>query len=235
LVTQTSYISGALPVFMLGCELTPVPELGIDEARELVRIILEDTAIRNEKQKWSKRGTSYVGKHIVYPHLPKRFRGSDKSERVYASVRIFMRVRLPESDACREVAKILGSKLGSSKRGRPAKNLHHARKRHEIVRSMYNSFARRNPWPPSQESATFTDSRAEFWFQYAAIIREWKKGRLVICPPGWKPSPTAQIQAPDGQEWAVPFPQETPPSPAALASVARKLAKGWRLSSKRAQ
>jgi len=223
-VGESSYISGGLPFFLLGCGLTPVPELSAADARQLARIILEDEAVKNDRPKGSTL-PAYAGKYITYTSLGKRLRGSDKVERMYASVRIFMRAQLFESDACREVAKILGSRLGNSKRGRPAKNPHHRKKKHEIVRSMYNSFARHNPWPPSENSATFVDSRAEFWYQYATIIRDWRNGILAICPPEWKPAATASIQAPDGQVWTVPFPQETLPSAKILASVANKLAK----------
>lgn len=129
-VGESSYISGGLPFFLLGCGLTPVPELSVADARELARIILEDKAVKNDKPKGSAL-PAYSGKHISYTGLVKRFRGSDKAERVYASVRIFMRARLFQSDACREVAKILGSTLGNSKRGRPAKNPRHRKQKDE--------------------------------------------------------------------------------------------------------
>ncbi len=221
---ESSYISGGLPFFLFGCGLTPVPELSDADARELARIILEDVAVKNDTPK-GRTVPAYSGKHISYTRLGKRFRGSDKAERVYASVKIFMRARLLQCDACREVAKILGFRLGNSKRGRPAKNPRHRKQKHEIVRSMYNSFARRNPWPPPENSATFVDSRAEFWYHYATTIRAWRNGSLVICPREWKPAATASIQTPDGQVWTVPFPQETLPGPKILASIASKLAK----------
>lgn len=195
---------------MLGCGLTPVPELRAEDARELAGIILEDEAVKQDRPKGSAL-PRYIGKHIAYTGLGKWLRGSDKAERVYASVKLLMRARLLESTACREVAKILGHKLGNSKRGRPANGGHRRRQRHEVVRSMYNSFARRNPWPPSEDSASFEDSRAEFWYQYAVIIRESRKGRLTTSPPGWKSAPAVWKKEPDGGISIVPFPQEVDP------------------------
>lgn len=208
-MSESSYIS-ALPFFMLGCGLTLVPELSSEDARELAGIILEDKAVKKHRAKRSAL-PRYVGKHIAYTGLGKWLRGSDKVDRVYASVKLFMRARLLESDACREVAKILRPRLGKSKRGRPAKKRHRRRQRHEIVRSICNSFARRNQWPPSEDSASFVDSRAEFWYQYAVIIREWRKGRLITSPPDWKPAPAAWKKDADGGISIVPFPQEAAP------------------------
>lgn len=202
-----------LPLYHLGCGLTPVGELTVAEATELARIILEDEAVRVCKPKNSRDGEAlYVGQHISYVKLPKYLRGSDRTERVYAAVKLFMRALLLQTTACKEVAKILGPKLGNSRRGRPVKDSRcRPQRKDEIVRSIYNSFEKRNPWPPPEESAAFVDSRAEFWFGYAMTIRATRKGSRESSPSGWKPAPCAQFLSPDGGVQIVPFPTESLP------------------------
>lgn len=185
-----------LPVFQVGYSLTPVPRLAAADARELARIVLDDVAGRVRKPKNSRDGDAlYVGKHIAYVKLAKHLRGSDAVERVYAAVNFFMRATLSLTKACKEVAKILGPKLGNSKRGRPVKGSpRRPRQLHEIVRSKYNSFVKRNPFPGSEDSAYFRDSRVEFWYSHAWRIRECRNGvARATSPPYWRPASVISV------------------------------------------
>jgi hypothetical protein len=225
------------PTFLLGCGLTPVRELNLKRARELAEVILDDHATKIDSRKSEHRGlpfkeARYLGKHIAYAKLGSHLRGSDRAERIYATVKIFMRASLLQAEACKAVATILGAKLGNSKRGRPVKS-RHPKQKHEIVRAIYNGYERRNPFPPSQDSADFIDSRAEFWFVYAVAVHAWRNGpwppprtesacREALpgtLPQEWKPCAETTAATEDGRVWRVPFPREALPNETIVQSV----------------
>lgn len=185
--------------FLLGAGKTPVPILSPEEAKALVEYILRDEARSLGRSKVGPYPSDRppgnhqevelqvraAGAHIRYHTLPKWWRGSDRVERIYASVTILMRGSLSQTEACRYVANLLGSKLGTSKRGRPrgSKNRGHT---WQTVRSNFNSFCRRNPFK-NEDSAEFVDSTTEKWFQYALALAYWElSGELLLVPSGWR-------------------------------------------------
>ena len=161
---------------------------------------------------------------MATPKPQKYLRGSNRVERVYAAVKLLMRARLSQAKACKVVAKILGPRLGDTKRGRPPKS---GRRRmgqeHETVRAIYNSFDKRNPTPPSQTSAEFVDARTECWFLVASGILAWRRGRAEILPDCWRPCATAQVRRPDGWVYLLPFRSESLPSKKVLQAEAKKI------------
>jgi hypothetical protein len=186
-VEKYRQVAGPL-FFVLGRGLTPVPRLCVGEARELAQIILEDESHRIGDHKGVPfREATYAGKHIFYRKLPKWLRGSDRVARIRSAVKIMMLAGFSQARACREIA-IFDSKLGKSKRGRPVKSSQRTRQKHEIVRSLYNSFERRNPLRPSEDSADFVDAQTEFWFHYAATILAIRKRSKpgFLWPHGWQ-------------------------------------------------
>lgn len=196
-----------IPCFWLGCGKTPVPQLPVNAAKILVQYILRDVATSQG------HGRPAVGRHIKYQRLPGWCRGSDRTERIYACVRILMRAGLSQPHGCRYVASLLGSTLGSSKRGRPRSHAdRRASETWQTVRSLFNSFARRNPFS-SEDSAEFRDATSEKWFQYGLALWAWESGNGngLLCPPGWEPSavmevmPDRDTNLPDQDRGAMPF------------------------------
>lgn len=178
---KTAYISDVIPGFLLGREKTLVPRLSFKDAEELIQILFDETVRR--------QGGVYRGKHIAYISLPKHLRGSDRSERLYAAVKLLMYAGLTEAQACRTIAEKLGPRLGNSKRGRPVeKPSRHRRSKAETVRALFHSFESRNPWRPSEDSANFVDVCVEKWFSYAWYIGASRRGMYAPwnSPPGWK-------------------------------------------------
>jgi len=86
-----------------------------------------------------------VAKHISRQILPKYLRGSDLSERLYASAETLRRAGFAQKEALLIVAQSAQRYLGKSKRGRPSAK---TAKRDfmstvQSVRSMVNAFAKR--------------------------------------------------------------------------------------------
>jgi hypothetical protein len=188
------------PSFILGIGKTPVPQLSVEQCKIIVAYILRDEAIslgRERQRTIHPNGREEVlsvravGTNIRYHGmLPKWCRGSDRVERIYASVRLLMRAGLSQVEACRRVAASLHRRLGTSKRGRPR---HHAeggrdyRQPWHSVRSLFNSFSRRNPFA-NENSADFVDAITEKWFQYGLALAYWEQtGEFLVAPNGWVP------------------------------------------------
>ncbi len=173
----------AVPFFWLGEGKTPVPQLAVEEAKTLVRHILRDEATSQG------RGKPAVGTHVLYQGRQQRWRGSDRVERIYASVRILMRTGQSQAQACRYIADVPGFKLGTSKRGRPSSR---ADNRHcepwQTIRSLFNNFSRRNPFR-NEDSAEFVDAITEKWFHYGLVLCRLQFGETSgWIPEGWAPS-----------------------------------------------
>lgn len=174
-----------IPVLNLGLGLTPLPRLTTDQAIALVAVILRDVATR-PRAPGRHQKMPLKGRFISYAH-GKGFRGSDRSERIFASVRLLKHAGLTERKACCAIAKILGSHLGSSKRGRPQKSPREPNLivKAEVVRSIYNSTEERIL---KTTSAQFARGLVEKWFSYAIEIKEWEAGLGPRLPSAWRPS-----------------------------------------------
>ena len=129
-----------------------MPELQTD----LSRVDAEDCAL------WilSEVGTRIASKHqkgpLVATHMarqpvPKYLRGSDLSERLYASFQVLIRADYTQKEALLMVVENAEKYLGKSRRGRPrlAETERDFIATMESVRGMMNSFARRTPDPES--------------------------------------------------------------------------------------
>ncbi len=131
-----------------------------DEAREAVRWILSTVAWRPPAPGRRQKAIMH-GEHVAYFGNAPWMRGSDMSERIYASLRILNRAGLTK--AFHEVAELLPKK--KSWRGRPRKTtrkpdfLDHV----ASVRAMYNDFEGRCPWKDSN-SDYFVNKWLFAWF-----------------------------------------------------------------------
>jgi hypothetical protein len=180
-----------LPGFVLGVGKTPVPQLPVEDCKIIVGYILSDEA------KSQGKGKPVVGAHISYQGRRTWWRGSDRVERVYASVRLLMYAGVSQAQACRYVAKLLAPKLGGSKRGRPRSGTQqNAAEPWQTVRSLFNSFSRRNPFPTDEDLAEFVDAITEKWFQYGMVRWHLESGRLA--PSNCRPD----------ARWPLPFSQK---------------------------
>lgn len=119
--------------------------LSREDAEDFVRWVLSEVATRppSKHQK-----APLVAKHISRQILPKYLRGSDLSERVYASAKTLERAGYAQKEALPIVADHAKKFLGTSKRGRRNAN---ATERDlmstvQSVRSMVNAFAKRKQY-----------------------------------------------------------------------------------------
>jgi hypothetical protein len=119
--------------------------LSREEAQDFVHWVLSEVATRppSKHQK-----APLVAKHISRQILPKYLRGSDLSERVYASAETLRRAGYAQKEALPIVAQSAQKYLGKSRRGRPSAK---TTKRDfmstvQSVRSMMNAFAKRKQY-----------------------------------------------------------------------------------------
>jgi hypothetical protein len=174
----------AIPYFVLGTGRTPVPQISAEEAKTIVRHILHDEAISQG------RGKPAVGAHVTYQGRQRRWRRSDRVERIYASVRILMRAGQSQAQACRCIADLPGFILGTSKRGRPSSRADNRRgEPWRTVRSLFNNFNRRNPFA-NEDSAQFVDAITEKWFQHGLVLWRLDSGQMsgLWAIEGWAAS-----------------------------------------------
>lgn len=174
-----------IPFFNLDEGNTPVPRLKRHQAEKLVRIILANEAIRprrrthHEKLPMQSQFIHYSGDRGLY-------RGSDVPERKFASIELLMGAGPTEQEACHVVAKLLGPKIGSSRRGRPRKTTRNPtlHDRAQIVRSSYNAFKWR---VLKMTSRQFAKGLVKKWYQYAHAIALWRTGKIAF-PSCWQAS-----------------------------------------------
>jgi hypothetical protein len=89
--------------------------------------------------------TPLLTKHMARQTVPKYLRGSDRSERLYASFQVLLRAGYARKGALAMVAERAKDFLGKSRRGRPRRGDTERDfiSTMESVRSMVNAFARR--------------------------------------------------------------------------------------------
>jgi len=92
-----------------------------------------------------------VATHMARQTVPTYLRGSDLSERLYASFQVLIRAGYPQKEALLIVVERAEKYLGKSRRGRPklAETKRDIVSTMESVRSMVNAFARRTRDPES--------------------------------------------------------------------------------------
>lgn len=113
-----------------------------EDAEDCARWILSEVATRTASKH---QKAPLVAVHISRQPLPKYLRGSDLSERLYASTKILKRAGYTEKEALPIVAERAQKYLGTSNRGRRSSR---ELKRDlmstlQTVRSMVNAFAKR--------------------------------------------------------------------------------------------
>lgn len=158
-----------IPVFVLGEGRTSPPALDHDQAIALVQIILTGFAKRSvPRGRHSKE--SIRSDFVCYFGTCLWRRGSDLVERTYAAVEILKRCGLTEKAACLEVAAMLGSRIGQSKRGKRRRKRKDGLHPAENVRSLYNDFKHRHPW---RAKLPDHDLVVEKWYSTALSISTW--------------------------------------------------------------
>ena len=167
----TIYVSREYPppFAPLTAELLPVftEFMASDEATR--------SAATGHRQKLPLRGT-----YITYQPTGHGFRASDRSQRIYVSVRAYEELGETNHEACRAVAVLWEQRLGSSRRGRPRAT---PRSRDfldavQTVRSLYNHVLSRNPFTAArpERDLLYGDWLGRFWFWY------WWVARFLLCP-----------------------------------------------------
>lgn len=170
LVPSKPHAAGpCIPVFVLGEGGTSLPPLDHHQSIALAQIILAGSAKRSvprgrhSKEPIRSDSVCYFGTCLWR-------RRSDLVERAYAAVEILKRCGLTEKAACLEVAAMLGSRIGQSKRGKRRRKRKDGLHPAETVRSLYNDFKHRHPW-----SAKLPDHDlvVEKWYSTALSISTW--------------------------------------------------------------
>ena len=159
---------------ILGEGRTPLPALNRERASGIVKVILYDVAERaSPSPRHGHPEKGICGEFIYYFGKCHWRRGSDLSERIYATVEILRHANLTMKEACAEVADILGGRIGRSKRGRPRRSPrpepYEMERRIEIVRGTYNQFKQRHPFKAKRRIG---DPITEKWFRHAAWIAQ---------------------------------------------------------------
>jgi hypothetical protein len=154
-----------------------------DEAvTAFVCFVLSDEAkrpsVRGRRQK-----LPLQGRHVSYGVKAYPRRGSDRTERIYVSVRALQEAGFDNYQACCDVAERLESKLGTSRRGRPRRT---PRSREfadkvETVRSIYNRFRLRHRW---KEKLPERDLVYEQWCWRFRFFQQWVVDRMVSAVGG---------------------------------------------------
>jgi hypothetical protein len=163
----------SIPMFILGQGHTQLPPLTVEQAKAIAQIILCDEAKRTRTAPRGSRPKSPIaGMFVSYSGKCRWQRGSDRVERIYAAVELLKHSGLTNKQAASEVAELLGTRIGNSKRGRPARGavIHDLVRRAQIVRSLSNRFKQRHPW---KEALPEHDPVAEKWFGYAVQLAAW--------------------------------------------------------------
>lgn len=156
-----------------------IPEFTPEERSDFLKWLFseEEIAHRSKDRKLAKYGL--VGKHVSKQHF-RYLHGSDMTERIYVAVREFERAGFTNRGACRKVAVMLSEVLGRSRRGRPTIHPKGDELSRKIgtVRSVFNTFAKRNLWGKSllpAQDRTLTQYVREFLFlRKAGIVVGWK-------------------------------------------------------------
>jgi hypothetical protein len=163
----------SIPVFILGQGHTSLPLLNPNQGKALAQIILCDEARRTTKTPRGGHPNSPIaGMFVSYSGECSWRRGSDRVERIYAAVELLKNSGLTDKEAVLQVADLLGTGVGNSKRGRPSRQdvPDDLVRRGQIVRSLCNSFKKRHPW---KEALPKHDPVVERWFMYAVQLAAW--------------------------------------------------------------
>jgi hypothetical protein len=165
----------SIPMFVLGQGQTSLPLLTAEQAKASAQIILLDEVRRSESPARGGHPKSPIaGQFVSYTGKCSWHRGSDRVERIYAAVEFLKRSGLTDKEATSEVAEVLGTSIGNSKRGRPALGTvpQDLVRRAQVVRSLHNHFEKRHPW---NEALSEHDPIVEKWFMYAVFLASWSE------------------------------------------------------------
>jgi hypothetical protein len=163
----------AIPMFILGQGHTPLLLVTVEQAIATAQIILCDEARRTGSAVRGTHPKSLIeGSFVSYSGKCSWRRRSDRVERIYAAVELLKHSGLTDKQATSEIAELLGTRVGNSKRGRPARGrvLRDLVWRAQIIRSLCNSFKRHHPW---KEGLPEHDPVVEKWFMYALQFAAW--------------------------------------------------------------
>ncbi len=164
-----------IPVFILGQGYTSLPSLTVEQAVALAQIILCDEARRSGSVvRGGHPKTPIAGMFVSYSGTSSWRRGTDRVERIYAAVELLKHSGMTDKEATSEVAELLGTRIGNSKRGRPPKDgvPRDLVRSSQIVRSLCNRFKERHPWKDALQKY---DPIVEKWFGYAVWLGSWSR------------------------------------------------------------
>jgi hypothetical protein len=156
-----------MPMFI---ECPKLPTLSAEESITVARVILADEAERPTlTPRHGRPKEPLQGEFVLYFGTAEWRRGTDVSERIYASVEILMRAGQSYKEACIEVATILGHRLGVSGRGRkPTSAMPRDFSRlANNIRVRHREFRKRHPW---KESLPCRDQIVEKWVIHAMWV-----------------------------------------------------------------
>jgi hypothetical protein len=162
-------------MFILGQGQTSLPQITVAQAKALAEITLCDEPRRsNSSARGGHPKSPIAGQFVSYSGECSWRRGSDRVERIYAAVELLKHSGLTDKEAASEIAEILGTRIGNSKRGRPARATvpQDLVRRAAIVRSLYNHFKKRHPW---KEALPEHDPIVEKWFAGAVQLAAWSE------------------------------------------------------------
>jgi hypothetical protein len=118
------------------------------------------------------QGEQIEGDFIAYARPSFQMRGTDRSQRIYAGVRVLEITGETNFEGCRRVAEILETRIGKTKRGGRRKGNRPPDFFDKIatVRSLYNRAKDRHRWP---EKLPTRDEELEIWWRNFLDFRDW--------------------------------------------------------------